>query len=912
MAAAKDGIGARMRIMSRDRASPSLTPPLNAAVRRTVVVDGPLAFRMRRIEAANNRELGLQIYTLAQLAARLAGGYARPARAPDLDRAIRDALAEGGLERMEAIKDLPGCPRAIARTLGKVWRADFSLTGSDQPHLTDLKLIEDRVRDHLPPGVLTQRDLRDAAVRNVQHAKQVLGDVELDRLCQVAPLWRPLLEAIAGASGLVWRRYRDIDAPWFRGKVDVIDPLPSPPIESIACADPRGEVIEALRWVRELVAGGVPPGDIAICAASTESWDIPFLALAREAELPLHFSHGLPALVSRDGQACAALADLLLNGLSQERVRRLLTYARGAGRMLRDLPRDWNRHLKADAALFELQQWRLALDRAVSLRADGVDPRECLVPALELLDEGIGAADRAGEDLLGDSARLLWREAMRRGPARALMFTLEELRLPDDRDPGTAIVWSPADQLVGAPRPYMRLLGLTTRTWPRQESEDPLLPSHIVSHAQLGIPSVRTEDQDRFHHLLAHAGKACVISRSTRDARGSLLAPSPLIAKFENTVALRRSRVPRHAFSESDRLLARPAEAAVTPRIASAGSAWHDWRSRAVTPHDGLVRAEHPAILRALEAPQSATSLRLLLRDPLGFVWHYALGWRSPAQELQPLERDNRSFGELVHALLKRAVDKLEPSPGLGRSDEIAVENALGAAVDEIRQEWPLERPVPPTMLWNHTLEAARALAFEALTFDEPFQDKDSRSWTELAFGQPKDELDNGATPPWPATAQVVIPGIGMRVRGRIDRLDLAGNGRIRLSDYKTGIVPQRVAKIILDQGRELQRVIYALAARQLLPEIQRVRARLIFLAGGEPEAYDLADIDEAFDALSSHVAAAVATLGQGTALPGPDALEDWNDVRLALPSARASYFRRKSAAFAQAFRPIDFIWRAR
>jgi len=42
--------------------------------RRTVVVEGPLAFGMKRVAAARSMEAGLRIMTLPQLAARLAGG----------------------------------------------------------------------------------------------------------------------------------------------------------------------------------------------------------------------------------------------------------------------------------------------------------------------------------------------------------------------------------------------------------------------------------------------------------------------------------------------------------------------------------------------------------------------------------------------------------------------------------------------------------------------------------------------------------------------------------------------------------------------------------------------------------------------------------------------------------------------
>jgi hypothetical protein len=59
---------------------------------------------------------------------------------------------------------------------------------------------------------------------------------------------------------------------------------------------------------------GIPPSEIAITTASPTAWDDTFLVLAREAGLPLHFSHGIPALATREGQTCVALADILLRG----------------------------------------------------------------------------------------------------------------------------------------------------------------------------------------------------------------------------------------------------------------------------------------------------------------------------------------------------------------------------------------------------------------------------------------------------------------------------------------------------------------------------------------------------------------------------------------------------------------------
>ena len=116
--------------------------------RRTVIVEGQLAFRMRRIEAARHAEAGVQVMTLPQVAARLAGGFRRSARSEDLDPAIPSALEAGGFAELEGIRNLPGMTRSVAWTLARLWNADFAL--ADRTHesarLQDLMTIEARAR----------------------------------------------------------------------------------------------------------------------------------------------------------------------------------------------------------------------------------------------------------------------------------------------------------------------------------------------------------------------------------------------------------------------------------------------------------------------------------------------------------------------------------------------------------------------------------------------------------------------------------------------------------------------------------------------------------------------------------------------------------------------------------------------
>jgi RecB family exonuclease len=303
---------------------------------------------------------------------------------------------------------------------------------------------------------------------------------------------------------------------------------------------------------------------------------------------------------------------------------------------------------------------------------------------------------------------------------------------------------------------------------------------------------------------------------------------------------------------------------------------------------------------------QSATSLRQMLRDPLGFVWRYALGYRPALEEEQPLTIDRRRFGELVHELLKRAVDELEPEPGYLRAAKHEIEEALSRAVEKIYVSWPLDRATPPARLWRHLLENARNLSLKALTLDEGFR-PGTRSWTEAAFGY--EQAVGEPTLPWNPRLPVVLGETQVRVRGRIDRLDLNADGHVRVSDYKTGAEPKNVERTILAGGAELQRAIYASAVRQLLGGDRRIVARLLYLGDDAPKPYRLQNVDAAIAELSSLLKKGRELIEGGTTLPGLDAWERWNEFRLAQPTNLASYRRLKQGAFAQAFGDFSQVW---
>jgi hypothetical protein len=201
--------------------------------------------------------------------------------------------------------------------------------------------------------------------------------------------------------------------------------------------------------------------------------------------------------------------------------------------------------------------------------------------------------------------------------------------------------------------------------------------------------------------------------------------------------------------------LARPREAARLPHLRQSRACWKHWHGdETLTAHDGLVTSDHPAILAALSRTQSTTSLQRLLRDPLGFVWRYALGWRVIQVEPEPLQLGPTAFGELVHELISLAIKALEPKPGFAcaRADEI--EAAIAAAAAKVLTSWPMQRSVPPAILWRHTVGEAARRTVKGLASDDPIK-TGARSWSEVPFGQ--DEVEPAGRLPWGVTAKIPI-----------------------------------------------------------------------------------------------------------------------------------------------------------
>ncbi len=870
---------------------------------RTAVVQGRLAYAMRRVAAARSNELGLQILTLPQLAARLAGGLKRPASRESIEAGIIAALGNPErLKELAPVHEMPGMIRALDRTLRKVWRSGFDLRRApyrDLPRVQDLAYIEDVVRETLEPGEHLLPDLERLARAQIGTASAVVGPITIDGVHAVDPLWRPLLNELRSRTPVTWRAPAGASTDWFPGDIETAE-LTQPEERAFGCATPGHEALEAMRWARSLIASGTAkPHEIAIAATSTAAWDDEFVALTRSSSLPLSFVSGRPALTTWDGQRCAALADVLHNGLSQGRVRRLLSVCRGQSKALDRLPVR-SLPVPSQASLSTADDW----DRALRPHPEHAS---VLGPILRKLEQGSDAAVSAGEMLLGGSALALWREALRRAPASALMFSLESLRMPDERDPAGAIAWCSAEQLAGAPRPFVWLLGFTSTEWPRTGGVDPLLPAYLVPSSGVDPDPVEAMDR-RCFTVIKGAARQVMLSTARLSSQGKKASASSLLPP--KTTTIYRDRIPRHAFSEADRLLARPQDIYADPRASRAAAAWNDWGRKSLTPHDGMVGQSHPLLAELLARPQSPTSLSLLLRDPLAYVWYYALGWRDLVHKERALTLPADDYGRLVHELLKHAVDHLEPQPGFPSAERHEIEDALNLAEAKIVADWPAHTDVPPPVLWANTVRKAREMSFLALTRN-PFEQAGVRSWTEVPFGG---EVRDPASPidlPWDHHRPVVLPGADVRIVGSIDRLDLWPDAvEVHVTDYKTGQRPKKPEDRVLGGGQELQRPLYDLASRTLLGEGARRVARLIYLRPPVSE-YVLRDPDAAIVKLGKWVALARRALEAGTIYTGVRSIEDDPRFgRLAMPAATFYRDRKNLAIRDAAGRDLSGYWK--
>ncbi|NTF17838.1 PD-(D/E)XK nuclease family protein [Agrobacterium rubi] len=876
-------------------------------IKTTVIVNGRMALRTERLKAAREGAMGTQIMTIEHAVARLAGGFLQIIDLATLRGLVTEIINDTDLGELNPMRGRPGMPNACASTLMKYWLSGISPDEySGNERIRAILALEEAVMSVMPKNLMRPADLVALAVSRVEHAPMVLGEAIFRNMTDLHPVWRALFEALVGSISVTWDSGPRELPDFVKKRKDItrdVEKETTPRLLGVSCASERHEVIEAVRWVRETILSGVCPSQIAVATVSMQTYDDIVAGIVAETDAPIHMASGIPALLTRDGQATAALADVMLRGISQKRVCRLISLLGNHG-ALSDLPVGWEAALPPDASLTTVGRWRKALERKPSTQPIA----DIVIPIIDLVSKGPQKASEIGQSVLWSEALALWSRALKDGPATALDRTLKSLKVDDRTNPLTSACFMSAEDLAASPRSHVRLIGLTSRNWPRHQTEDALIPRHIVpAHILDPMPLSRVDRVD-FETILSTAENV-VLSWPRRDAKGRDLGISGLVPKFmrENPLHLNRSRLAEHVISETDRLFSRPSEFAARPEAVAVASTVADWNSEELTAHDGLIQPDHPRITAVLSQPQSATSLRKLLRDPLGFVWSYGLGFKAPEYEDEPLLLDPRQFGNIVHEILRRTVEHLDREGGFSKVSTKRLLSAVEDARLDVGGLVETSQPVPPALIWFQTMDMAEAFAKAALSRPMPEGVTDIRSYAEVSFG--KEPKWISADRPWEQDVTVTIPGTSITVRGVIDRLDIVNGGtRAFVEDYKSGKTPSGIEKYVLNGGKELQRPIYCFAVKTLLGNEVEVDAALSYPLTGTHAV--LPEPEEALKVLSGFVGTAAELLREGVTVAGIDAEDAYSETRFALPAqADALYLGRKRGHRRKALAPLPELW---
>ncbi len=321
------------------------------------------------------------------------------------------------------------------------------------------------------------------------------------------------------------------------------------------------------------------------------------------------------------------------------------------------------------------------------------------------------------------------------------------------------------------------------------------------------------------------------------------------------------------------------------------------WEVSAWTPADGLVRPSDAAraalAAHALGARSySPTALQNFAACPYKFLLHavHRLAPRAVSEaieELDPLQRGalfHEVQFELYLVLRERGLLPLSAQ----NLDTARAE--LDLVLDRVASEHRDELAPAIARVWDDGIASLRADLREWLARSA----RDGSGFVpwrfELAFGLPGRRGRDPAS-----RREPVALDSGLSLRGSIDLVERSADGRVRVTDHKTG--KARVGEDALVQGGEsLQPVLYALAAEKLFPETRVVEGRLWYCTAAGEFSERAVTLD---DAARAHAAAVARTIGGELeraflpAAPAKDACR-WCDYRVVCGPYEEQRTRRK------------------
>lgn len=275
----------------------------------------------------------------------------------------------------------------------------------------------------------------------------------------------------------------------------------------------------------------------------------------------------------------------------------------------------------------------------------------------------------------------------------------------------------------------------------------------------------------------------------------------------------------------------------------------------------------------------SPTALQTFATCPYKFLL-YAIHRLSPRpspeaiEEMDPLQR-----GSLVHESLYEVLDWLRREDMLPIT-EATLDHArarLDRVLDRVAARYKDELSPAIDRVWEDGIAQVRADLREWLR-----RAATDTTWTpwrfELSFGLRERRARD------PDSHEVPLSlACGLTLRGSIDLVEKNVDGSLRATDYKTGKVRAKPGATMVDGGRLLQPLLYALALEKLFPEAKIEAGRLYYCtsAGGfEQVLIPLGDEARRAAAVVAEVIGKALTEGFLPAAPEPGAC-DYCDYRV-------------------------------
>ena len=217
----------------------------------------------------------------------------------------------------------------------------------------------------------------------------------------------------------------------------------------------------------------------------------------------------------------------------------------------------------------------------------------------------------------------------------------------------------------------------------------------------------------------------------------------------------------------------------------------------------------------------SATRLESWARCPFSYFLGHVLRLSALDTPEETVAISALDRGGLMHKILERFIKESNtPSPDQDWTPEDRARLTLIAHEEFARVE---NRGVTgKPILWELDKE-------EMLSDLDTFLEEDANLRQTLGSTSIEVELKFGSEGNTPTVTDAESP---LRFRGQIDRIDLTADGRsVLVIDYKTGRPDyfRGLDKDAIDRGKHLQLAIYSLAAREIFPNSEQVRAAYWF-----------------------------------------------------------------------------------